>query len=572
MEDSNVLIYDQSILYLILAFSLFLWLLTISTITVFDISIDARFGLMQYMPWYFWVGVFLLSLANGLGMLGLGTRVTRLSLLIVTMLFVWGTPCFVMPTVTGDAYWHASTSMRLTRTGYIDSSVATSLEWPGSFIIGSALTLITEIDAHQLVQYYPILNGFLLTIGFYMLSKRILGSDHLAFISTTFMIMGQMFIQLHYSPYGTALSIFPIILYLLLSEDAKRRSMGMLLSFCLVITHAITPVFLVLILGIVPWLFSILFQMRSGHPFTAIIILTSYVGWLIYAAITFSSYVHVGQRFYNMLLDLSRFEAVRESYFGYTPPEISYLRKGVFAFYWLAGFLGIISRFKTERSSKDPLYAVRAGMLIIPSALVFLVPYILGPIWFTTRPLDFAIFGSSINLPIFFSFLHLGKKSICSRDNSKQTMGLLNISHRFLNKKYIIVLCSIFLLFPGVTLPHVEMGVFMTRQSSLAGDRFVATMATNDTLIYSLPYAEYIFFNINLTERNVRNFDFDHPYESRHLDAYDIIVFRYEAYLRYSYGYISSPYINGRDYVESSPAFLNVYDSKGFHVYATEEG
>ena len=555
-------------LVIILTLAFLLWLLAISATRVFDVSVDARFGLMQYMPWYFWVGVFLLGLANGLAMLGFGSRVMYLPLLTVTMLFVLVPNCFVEPTVTSDAYWHASTFMRLTQTGYIDSSVASYLEWPFLFIIGSALTSITKIDASQLIQYYPLLNGLLLTVGFYLLSKRLLGSDQLAFISTTFMIMGQMFILFHFSPYAMALSLFPLILYLLLSKDVKQLSMGILLSFVLIVTHTFVPVFMLLIIGVIPWLFSRFFKIRSKYPFTAILISISFFGWLIYVGTgAFSSYVNIGQRLYYTLLDLSRFEAVSEAFSGYIYPEISYLRKGVFASYLLMGLLGFLLRFKADKSNKDLLLGIRAGMLIIPSALIFLVPYVLGPLEFTTRSLDFVIFGASINLPTVLSIFHLEDKSMHRTGNSKQTRGLLKRSGRFLNRKSAIVLFSVFLLFLGVTLSYVDESSWLTHPSELAGNIFVANVASSETLIYSNPRVEYIFFNINLTERNVMIFDFNHPYERSGLDSSDIIVFRNLALIRYFYSGDISPYSRGMDYVESTYTFLRIYDSGTFLAY-----
>jgi hypothetical protein len=303
---------------------------------------------MQYMPWYFWIGVFLLGLANGFAMLQFGGKVIRVLLLMVTMLFVWGTPCFVVLTVTGDAYWHASTFMRLIQIGRIDSSVALYLEWPGVFIIGSIFTLITAIKVSQFIQYYPLLNCLILIIGFYLLSKRLLKSDISAFISTTFMTMGQLFIQLHYSPYGTAFSIFPITIYLLISGDVKERFMGILFSFALVIIHAFVPIFLMLIVGVIPWIFSYFLSIPSKHHSIAILVLVYFVTWLMnVATMNFTSYVNLGIRIYNTWFNISRLEAIRESYFGYPYPEISYLRKGFFCPILINGFLRFTSRIKS---------------------------------------------------------------------------------------------------------------------------------------------------------------------------------------------------------------------------------
>jgi hypothetical protein len=154
--------------------AVFFWLLTVFTTHVSDISVDAQFGLMQYMPWYFWLGVCLIGITNILAILGHGSKKTQFLSLVITVLFVWGTPCFVVPTVGGDTYWHASTAMLLQQNGYVDSSIASYLAWPTVFIMGATFTSITTVIFSQFIQYYPFLNSFILMMGFYLLSRRLL--------------------------------------------------------------------------------------------------------------------------------------------------------------------------------------------------------------------------------------------------------------------------------------------------------------------------------------------------------------------------------------------------------------
>jgi len=542
-----------------------LWVLTVTTISVPIVPEGLTFGLMQLMPWHFWIGV--VSVAAAAWFTIHSRRASRhLCVLVLMMLYLWGTACLVEPTARHyDPYYYGATILKLIQLGHTDVSQEVYFQWPGGFFIGSTIMLVAQLPAVSLLGLYPMVNGFVFTVSFYLLSRRAIGDTRSAFAATLFALVGESFLQLHFSPQGITNSMLPVFLMAFLSRSRPFRVVSFLLFVGIVIIHPLLPFWILLIIFGMR-INSILLRTGEEVDGKRIALFTiTLATWLLYTATWgFAFGIMTLEKFFASLLDVFRLEVVQRAFFVHPYPEVGFIRKGIFGFYVLLGLVGASMELKARQRGAN--FAFRTSMLLYAALMIPVVPYVTNMTDFSTRPVVLTILGASLTFP--FHHILPAPQSQEWHDYMKRGLGMLANKLHTRYKPAILLVLIVSLSVLGTATMYAEESFLMSPESTNRGAQFVASSISTNATIFS-DLVDYLFYNTRLRRNDIQlaSWDVERPYDSLRIRQSNIICFRIESRVRLFYMMDTVSYQHGLEYVNTNSRFARIYDSGTFQSF-----
>ncbi len=540
------------------------WLVAVLNTNIEDVPLSTTFGLMQLMPWYFWAGVILLALSDGL-VLKYGTSRQRFSLLVMTALVFLATPCFVEPFGRQhDAYWHAALVKGVLQRGFGSSQLAGHSyvdNWPTSYVLDAIILLITGGSAIGLIRWYPIFVSFTLLLGFYVFSRKILRNDQIVFLACIFMIFGETYLELHLSPAAIGTALAPLFLWLFLSEKPVFSVLSIVLFSVIVSMHPITPILLIATVLILFLSTKIFYRNRIGqmermtlHPIRIVFLCVVFAAWQIYiGTYGVSIFANVFNDFYKTIFSASRVQGTFSAFQTTLPykPEVSFLRRGLFVFYGGLGLAG--SYYAYRRKSNVMIRGLSLFSLICVFILSsFAISYIYQSVTYFARPIDYMIFFSSMSVALLL-FKPSGKR--------------------------VIVITSLICLlaFPCIIAPYVEESQLMVRKSEVAVMAFAPAYIPRQTRLCAEIPSDFLFFDDqwNYTLVNYNSSTTPFMYTLFNLQEADTIIFVASALPRYvnlmGFDMGTEAYQNATTFVTTTPGYNKVYDNGPNIIYIHEQ-
>jgi hypothetical protein len=461
-----------------------------------------------------------------------------------------------------DTYVHGAAVLRLMQLGHTDVPFDFYFQWPGGFIIGAVIALVADVPLVDLLQFYPIVSGFIFTIGCYILCARILGNKRSAFTATLFVLPAEIYLQLFFSPNAIASSMLPLFLltFVLSWKNRSYAFLSLVLFVGMVIVHPVTP-FMTLLVLYGMWLNLIL--LRSGRiPKGNLIFCTIlWTGWLVFvatSALTNGSTILSSSL--TTFLNMSRLDTVQQAFFQQPHPIVSYIRKGMFGFYVVLGMAGLARELKIGRRSLS--FAFRSSVLIYPVLMIPLVPYIWGTVDFSTKFIVWAVFGAVMNFP--FSYIIPSGSEEKREKSSGVYAPRLHIRYRSGILLVLIVCMSVL----GTVTMYAEESYSMSPESTSRGAQFVALSISANTTLFT-DFDDYRFYNLNVTSTSLDiSYNAEIPYDYHAMINYDMIIFRLESRVRLLYMRAdTTSYPRALQYVNTSSLFARIYDSGTFQAY-----
>ncbi len=214
---------------------------------VTEIPLTAEFGLLQLLPWTYWVGLFLMGLA-----VFLAFRNGRNGLFVVTGALFFavfaGTPALFEPNPPiWDAYFHLAEAQNIGLDGRLPGGVlAYSANWPGFFLTAWIVSAVTEVPPLVLLSFFPFLTSALTFIALFLFLRAFFGST----TATVGSVLGSLlnvWAQFHLSPQSVGLLLALLVLATAWRRRSPFRIAASVLFVGLVVSH---PTSTILILGI----------------------------------------------------------------------------------------------------------------------------------------------------------------------------------------------------------------------------------------------------------------------------------------------------------------------------------
>jgi hypothetical protein len=545
-------------------FGMVLWLLAVLNTTIGDVPLSATFGLMQLMPWFFWLGIVLIALSDGLTF-KYGSKNQRILLLLITAIIFWGTPYFVEPLGRQhDTYWHAAMTKGVMQRGLESSNLVDHFyveNWSTFYVLGALILQVTGGSALGIIRSYPIFISSVLLLNFYVFTKSVLRSERYAFLACLFMVFGQTYLELHFSPTATGTAMAPLFLWCYLSKKQFFSSLSMFLFLAIVIMHPITPI--LLIATILVWfLTSKIFnrskigygEETSTYRLSRIVFLcVVYVFWILYVATHgFNIFINVFENFLETIFSASRVEGIMNAFqttFPYTP-EVSILRRSLFFFYIFLGFMG--SFFILRRKLNIGIRGL--GLLGSISTFIlssFAISYIYQSVTFFSRPYDYMVFFASISGACLF-VKPSGKRAI------------------------LITSLLVLLICPCIIAPYVNDSELMVRRSEMAVMAFAPKYIPRQISLCAEIYSSFLFFddewNYTLVDYNSSVPTF---YTLYNLERAEVIIFVASGFARHVdlMGFSKAMETNQKaeTFVMATPGYYRIYDNGLNEVYVRKQ-
>ncbi|MEE9182054.1 MAG: hypothetical protein V3U33_05770, partial [candidate division NC10 bacterium] len=219
------------------------------TTRVSDIPSTAEFGLLELLPWGYWVGLSMMGLA-----VFLAVRSGRSGLFAVTgtLLFAMfaGTPVLFEPNPpVWDAYTHFAAAQTVGFNGRLPGAevVGYSTNWPGFFLLTWIFSDATNATPLGMLSLFPFLTSALTFLALFVFLRSLFDPTTAAIGSVLGSLLNA-WAQFHLSPQSIGLVLALLVLGTIWRRRTPFRIASAVLFVGLVVTH---PTSTILILGIV---------------------------------------------------------------------------------------------------------------------------------------------------------------------------------------------------------------------------------------------------------------------------------------------------------------------------------
>jgi hypothetical protein len=363
--------YRISILLSAVGFSL--WLYVIVSTSVWWIDTSYEFGLFQQLPVFYWIG--LLVYVGGVLLL-FDNRSQRIFLcqILVLGIMIWGTPVFVENNARiTDSWWHLGTAKTILDSGRITVNNAATheyLEWPGSFVFSSIVLSVSGLPPELYMRIFPLFSSTIFVLVYYVCVQKIVENKIVQKLSIMALFFLNLWLEFHLSPQAFGLMLFPLMLVSLMKGTTHWNLIALVLFFSLVISHPLSPFFMILFSVTTTALSYV--QKKKTNLHVVFFLILSWLGWFMFNA-TQSFSLTVLQAATSIL----NFEEVRGTTEALVTARASYVpsltRLVTIACTMAVALLYIISSRKQEPARKFTLYVgwILAFFLFFSYDLIF---------------------------------------------------------------------------------------------------------------------------------------------------------------------------------------------------------
>ena len=537
------------------------WLLLVSTVRVYDISLSDRLGLLSVLPPNFISALFALVL---LALLSTYLGKYRISILF-TMLFsvyFYITPWIVEPLREMDTLYHFSRVVMANDLGHLPATTEYYFGFPGSTIIASSLLSITGLDEILFLKYvFPIFFMLVFYLGFSVFLYK-------TYRSLRFVSLGLLCVSLlgygssHFSPSGVGLMFLPLLLGLMTEPKKLSYSLCFLvLATGLTISHPTTTLFLLVTLAIYLVLLKFVYRKIESHIANRT---------AIFAVISFSWFMFISQ---NILYSVGNFLRELTNVFLTRPSEVEArlvqppfpiieIRLANYVFVGLSTLLSVIVLLYFARAvfrrKEWTMTSERLRMLIAPCIIFFGLAsvglYLTAGVWsFGLRGATFAFLGTSM------------------------AIGFLNVRSK--RQLFVFAMIALLLVIPAFIFQYQVEQYDMMRDPIKLGLVFTGKHIKNDNVKIIGPFGAQLwsFMKINMWNTIERHFNLWYHTRAQGalymIETADYFVYRIDGL------YYATIQIDGfpkentsyfKAYVEllNSSYFDLVYSSDGYEILA----
>jgi hypothetical protein len=204
------------------------------------VPLDRQFGLLQVLPWHFWLG-FGLCLASLI--LGMRTDSEHVFLLKMAILFVliWGIPViFERNATVWDAYAHFSGGLEIMSTGIPKGNIELySVNWPGAFIFFGVSKTLPNIDSSAYLRFFPIPVAALTIAVLHLFLRNYMSApiERIALLAVSFL---NVWFQFHVSPQAIGFILGMLTLLTIERSYFWWRVIALILFTAVLVSHATT--------------------------------------------------------------------------------------------------------------------------------------------------------------------------------------------------------------------------------------------------------------------------------------------------------------------------------------------
>jgi|GEM_PF-3754669 len=557
--DSTIRIIEtmkSRIFILLFVILLVNWLLLVSTVRVYDISLSDRLGLLSVLPPNFIFGLFALAL---LALLSTYSGKYRISILF-TMLFsvyFYITPWIVEPLRSIDTLVHFSRVAVVNDLGRLPPTLEYYFDFPGSTVFASSLLSITGFDEFLFLKYvFPIFSMLVFYLGFSVFMYK-------TYRDLRFVSLGLLFVSIfgygssHFSPYGIGLMWLPLLLDLMM--EIKKRSYSicfLILVIGLTITNPTIAAFSVMSLFVYLILLKFVNQrIESRMALRTTILIVFFVLWLMFVSSgTLSQVVNFVREIGNVIFFHPSEAGTRLIQPAYPIIEV---RLANYFFIGLSTLLSILILLYVGRTvfirKKWTIASQRLRMLIAP-CIIFVGLTFVG-LYFIAVWTDFALRGAT------FAFL-----------GTAMGIGFLNVKSK--RHFFVLAMIALLLVMPAFIHKHdVEQWDIMQDPIKL-GLMFTGKHIKNDNVKIICPYGAQLrpFMKWHMWHNIEPHYSVWDVIKTQPLTA-DYFIYRIDGL------YYATLQIDGfpkentsyfKAYVKllNAPNFNLVYSSKGYEMLA----
>ncbi len=211
------------------------------------IPLTAEFGLLQLLPFTYWIGLSLMGLAVVLALRERSGALIAVTGVLFFAMFA-GTPLIFEPYPRyWDAYIHLSSAQEISLFGQLPTSPELySANWPGFFILVQLLSALGAVGPLQMLAIFPFITGGLTFLALFVFLRTFFPPPIPAIGSLLGSLLN-VWAQFHLSPQSIGLWLALLVLATAWQRRISWRTTNAILFVALVIIH---PTSTILLLGI----------------------------------------------------------------------------------------------------------------------------------------------------------------------------------------------------------------------------------------------------------------------------------------------------------------------------------
>lgn len=221
--------------------------LSSQSILIAHIPRTAQLGLLELLPWSYWIGLSMIGLAVFAALRG-----GRWGLFAATGTLFFavfgGTPLLFEPNPpVWDAYVHLAGAQSIGLRGELPKEIVSyPANWPGFFLLASSASSVGGLDPLEMLSLLPFLTGGLTFLALFVLLRSLFDPSTAAIGSVLGSLLN-VWGQFHFSPQSVGLLLALLVLAVVWRTKTSFRVASTLLFLGLVVSH---PTSTILVLGI----------------------------------------------------------------------------------------------------------------------------------------------------------------------------------------------------------------------------------------------------------------------------------------------------------------------------------
>ncbi len=529
-------------------------------VRVNNVTLDDPLGLLNHMPIFYVPMLFLSALFCLFAFYykQTGWSVAFAALFIGYFALV---PYCIEPLRVKDMFYHFSRVVTVLQNGHIPPPSASNeyyFQYPGSTFFGAIFLEITGIQSTLFLKIiFPFMQTAIFSLGFAVIVKKIFKTWTIVGPSLLLVVLFD-YGGYHFSPYGFAWMLIPLLLLPLMSRDTRSSPLiFILLSFTLIISHPTTSIFLLVILPAL-FLFLALSKKTSPQRLNTLLICVS-----VYVIMTFSWIYFMSPSTLEMITNaitssVQTLFSHSQNVPGlvlqktYYQADFSILRR---IFVVLTSVLALIALALCITKMRKTSKATSQEKEWLGLSIVFICIGMLGFLLFSVSSESVFSFTYSFTFGLFgVAIAAVGLLPA----KSKKTFALL-------------LIITLALILPAFTTRYVDEYEDIIRQPILAGLAFAGAHINNDSLTIVSPESKQLYSFMNyLFWSNIAPPNNDNTLLSQ-VQKTDYFIYRteglYDAAIATGLPVDQTIYYNVSNSMVSSNTFNLIYSNPDYDIY-----
>ena len=580
----------KSLFFLLILFSsIFFFYLGIQD-KVESIPVDASLGLLNVISFYWYLSLVISIILCVLCFFYFDLRWQFWLSIFLLVLILYGLPLFVETNPrSADTFWHMNSAFEIIHQEYLGfedgGSVGIKNEEdhrysylntnPCVFMFFAVVLSLIGWETINLIIFakiFSLIAIILIILLIFLFFKALTKQEKIAELSTFFCVLGNVYIQNHFSPQTIGLILMLVIMLCFLKKEKIYRVCAMLLSLLVVFIHLPTALFLFLFgfVGLVLAYFLDL-DLNFIKPLEVLTLFCFYAFYAVFFVEDIFSKIFTVLSENFILISLALLMLVFFA-FMFKKSKLSQ-NKNLVNLLPLFGAIILFSLIYV--SSFDWINIgrlLRYFVLLCSSSILVYLCYA----FFKKRVFkeeEIIIFSFLVSALVFFIFQFLMTSAFGLEDRSflvyylgfSCLVSLAILKHNILAKKAIFLMV-ILLLLNTVTIYYHE-NHYMISSSDMSGWDYVYEISNTEDLIFgNIDYYSMYYTGSYNELTDIRYVDRYNLYESGEDLVYDYYVLNnFNAFSHYLYGDLES-YYTLVELINNNSSYNQIYSSNGLSI------